>query len=161
MNFENILKRAFYGALFLIATCSPTVPQPAGEVILQECLSRQMESENYETCIGRIADPCLNRASDNENALQRLSGMAQCYEQERQVWESMTARFVSGWRQSNGTPLIGAIENAIAAGWQFREAKCAVFQDIQQFGMTGAVLSAECRATETARMAIFVGYRLD
>lgn len=141
-------------------------PQPAkasdGELkALVQCLGAQVETEAYASCIGLIANRCLAGASDNENALNRLSDMAECYKREQAAWQTLISRAVAAWEQDNATSLVSAIESAVASGRRFAQAKCGVFEDMQQFGATGMVLSAECHAEETARMAIFVGYRLD
>ncbi|WP_152010583.1 hypothetical protein [Hoeflea sp. EC-HK425] len=134
-------------------------PEPAkasdGELnALVQCLGARMETQAYASCIGLIANRCLAGASDNENALNRLSGMTECYKREQAAWQTLLSRAVAAWRRDNATPLVPAIEDAVARGRRFARAKCGVFQNVQQFGATGMVLSAECHAEESARMAI-------
>ena len=106
-------------AIGMLALPQPAKASDGGTKTLVQCLGAQVETEAYASCIGLIANRCLAGASDNENALNRLSGMAECYKREQAAWQTLISRAVAAWKQDNATPLVLAIEDAVASGRRF------------------------------------------
>lgn len=128
---------------------------------ISKCLNEKIQRGNYSVCIGAVADGCLNNASNTDGTVQRLSTMADCYDLEREAWADLLKKAVVSWKASSPAIFASSIERAVESQEVFMEMKCVVFQDVQQFGVSGMVLEAQCRNEETARMAIFIGYALD
>lgn len=125
-------------------------PAAADRQTIQKCLG-PASGGDARSCIGRIADPCINRVKDADDAVTKSK---ECAARELAVWEEQLAAAVKQVNAGGFKPISTTVAEAQKAFVVSREKLCSVFDKIDPGMSLGG--ADYCRLQETAQRALIL-----
>lgn len=123
-------------------------PSARDSVVIQSCVKSKPEAQ--ESCIGIVADPCL----DGKDA-QSTAGQNACFSRETAVWDDILNETFRRLRDKLNDSQRNKLRDMQRAWIASRDASCAFYWDYYQ-GTMASPMSASCANKETARRALFL-----
>jgi uncharacterized protein YecT (DUF1311 family) len=118
---------------------------------IEDCIKSQAGSGKSDSCIGTLADPCLE-CPDGQSTF----GMADCYRREQAIWDDILNE---GYRRLRAdlNPKQNAKLRDVQRAWiASRDATCGFYSDFHEGGSMAIPAGAACMNQETARRAIYL-----
>lgn len=122
-------------------------------VVIQSCLKSKPQAQ--ESCIGIIANPCLERDETKSTAAQNA-----CNDRELAVWDDMLNETFRRLRDKLDDQQKTKLRDMQRAWLASREKTCAFYWDYYQ-GTMASPMSTYCLTKETARRALFLSAFLE
>jgi uncharacterized protein YecT (DUF1311 family) len=137
--------------LVLASTASPSVRADDAEAIATCMQTARDAGSDVRTCVGRVADPCLERPEG-----QSTVGMVQCTDKEIKIWDEMLneeyGRLLSVLKEKAADD----VRKAQRLWIQSRDADCKVPYEIFEGGTIAQPIGARCMLDQTADRALQV-----
>ena len=139
-------------AVFAVAT--PAFAQAArldakASAVIQDCVKGKTGSGDWESCIGKVSGPCLDKAGGVTSA------MNECIAREHAVWDDILNETFRRLREKIDAKQQVKLREMQRAWLASREKTCTFFWDYYQ-GTMASPMSADCMNKETARRALFL-----
>lgn len=141
------------GAGLMPAAAQTTKPSAKDTAAIQSCLKSKPQAQ--DSCIGIIADPCLEKDETKSTADQNA-----CNDRELAVWDDMLNETFRRLRDKLDEPQKTKLREMQRAWIAYKEKTCAFYWDYYQ-GTMASPMSSYCTAKETARRALFLGAFLE
>lgn len=123
---------------------------------IQDCIKTKTRAHDVpESCIGVVANPCLDRPEG-----QTTVGQAGCYQREQLVWDDILNETYRRLQGSFEGKLKQSLRDVQRAWIKSRKLQCGFYRDVIQ-GTLAIPTAASCFNTETARRAIYLLSILD
>jgi uncharacterized protein YecT (DUF1311 family) len=134
-----------------IALARADQPEPADAAAIEDCLKEARGKQaREEACIGRVADPCLDKAEDPST-----HGMADCSRREHAVWDLRLNRAYRALMRDLEPAQRTELRNAQRAWIAFADKKCGLHRVLEE-GTITIPIAAYCDMVETGRQALFL-----
>jgi len=125
---------------------------PADRAAIQRCLEEKAAAgEERETCVGVIADACLDKSEDPSTY-----GMAECSKREYLVWDerlNATYRKMMAELERDQQRELRDLQRAWIA---FSDKKCSFYRVMQPHGSIVIPIASYCAMRESGRQAVFL-----
>lgn len=125
---------------------------PADRAAVQQCLDEKaVAGEERESCIGVVADTCLDKGDDPSTY-----GMADCSKREYLVWDERlneTYRKMMAELEPGQQRELRELQRAWIA---FSDKKCGFYRVMQPDGSIVIPIASYCAMRETGRQAVFL-----
>ncbi len=149
MRFALVL--ALGAALVSPALAQDDKPDRMAYAAIQGCIkSHNGTDANWESCIGIVSNPCLDRAERPSTA-----DMIACIDREQKVWDDILNETYRRLRAKIDTQQQMKLRDTQRAWIASREKTCAFYWDYFQ-GTMASPMSASCDNREIARRALFL-----
>jgi len=126
-------------------------PDPADTAAVETCLKNaRANSRPPESCIGIVADPCLDNAEDPSTY-----GMVRCSVRECEVWDERLNRTYKKLMTELEPAKRTELRDMQRAWITFHEKKCDFHRVIEE-GTVSIPLASYCGLEETGRQALFL-----
>lgn len=150
------MRPALFATPLLALLCADALAAPASRDVqaLEACIATA-EPGQRDTCIGTVANPCLD-ADTNTTA-----GMNACLGREYAVWDAWLNRDYTAYLAQldpDGKALLKEVELLFIA---LKDKRCAFDYALNGGGTLHSTTAANCRMTETAHQWIWVKAHLD
>jgi uncharacterized protein YecT (DUF1311 family) len=151
--------RAFAAGLLLVCTAGAAAaaeaPTPADIKVIEGCLTKAATAKtSREACIGRVTDPCLDKA---DNTADQLA----CSDREFLVWDARLnrdyAKLISKL-EPDAKAALREIEKLFIA---MKAKKCEFDYVANGGGTMWSVTGAQCATEETARQSLWLADKID
>lgn len=138
--------------LFLAAPAVAVgAPDARDSAAIQDCIKTGGEdTAKAEVCIGRVADPCLERDATRSTADQNA-----CIDREHKVWDDILNETFRRLRDKLDETQKTKLRDMQRAWIASRDASCAFYWDFYR-GTMASPMTAYCQTRETARRALFL-----
>ena len=125
-------------------------PRPGERLAIADCLSSaRAAADEPDTCIGVVADPCL----ETDEGMTTL-GMTACASREADIWDELLNQNYSRAREGLSEEASTGLRDVQRLWIEYRDAKCA-FPRLQfEGGTIAGPMSAYCVMDMTARRAL-------
>ncbi|MCK9913987.1 DUF1311 domain-containing protein [Microbacteriaceae bacterium K1510] len=137
------------GAGLVPAAAQTGKPSAKDTAAIQSCLKSKPQAQ--DSCIGIIADPCLEKDETKSTADQNA-----CNDRELAVWDDMLNETFRRLRDKLDDQQKTKLRDMQRAWLASREKTCAFYWDYYQ-GTMASPMSSYCVTKETARRALFLG----
>jgi uncharacterized protein YecT (DUF1311 family) len=126
-------------------------PDARDSATIQDCVKSSGEdTAKAEVCIGRVANPCLERDSTRSTADQNA-----CIDREHKVWDDILNETFRRLRDKLDETQKTKLREMQRVWIVSRDASCAFYWDFYQ-GTMASPMTAYCQTRETARRALFL-----
>lgn len=137
--------------LWMSPALAQKAPGARNSAAIQDCIkSSGADTSKAETCIGRIADPCLNRDETKSTADQNA-----CIDRELAVWDDILNETFRRLREKLDDGQKAKLRDMQRAWIASKDKTCAFYWDYFQ-GTMASPMSAACVNRETGRRALFL-----
>ena len=120
-TFTWVITHLFHISLLSSSALTPVHAETRAK--LHRCLTFTVESSNYEQCIEILASPCIEKASSTPDALTRINRIANCYNQETEIWQGLLSRAAKSWRENASAELYERISSSASKQEMFAASK--------------------------------------
>jgi uncharacterized protein YecT (DUF1311 family) len=148
--------RAALALALIFAAAAPALaqddkPDPKASAAIQDCIkSHSGPDADWESCIGIVSNPCLERDETRSTA-----DSIACINREQLVWDSILNETYRRLRAKLDDKQQTKLRDMQRAWIASREKTCAFYWDYFQ-GTMASPMSASCDNREIARRALFL-----
>jgi uncharacterized protein YecT (DUF1311 family) len=125
-------------------TAAAEPPTQTDQATVEACLKKA--GDKPETCIGTVADPCLQNAESTAD-------MNGCYDREIRVWDGMLNAAYKGLQPQLDAKQAEALRDVQRSWIAYRDKRCAFYWTFYQ-GTIASPMGGACVNDETARRAL-------
>jgi uncharacterized protein YecT (DUF1311 family) len=124
---------------------------------IQSCLKEKAgKNEGGESCIGIIANPCLETPDG-----QSTHGQSQCFQREHLVWDDILNESYRRLQKQLNEKQRRSLREVQRTWIEARKQQCGFYSDFHEGGTIAIPAYASCFNTETARRAMYLLNFLD
>lgn len=138
-------------ALLAVPALAQDKPDPKASAAIQSCIkSHSGPDDDWETCIGIVSKPCLDRPEARSTADNNA-----CITREQEVWDDILNETYRRLREKLDDQQQVKLRDMQSAWIASRDKTCAFYWDYFQ-GTMASPMSASCDNREIARRALFL-----